>query len=121
MKLLASFYEDVDETPLTQEERYFADYLGNFIESEYNLKSEVRWLLNYKYVYNTDQSGMQSEMHTGRSLAFKGSEQVTAKVQSTSATTHSYTIQLMVRIDGTLHPILFICLQEASGRFPQNP
>ena len=75
----------------------------------------------FPYVYNTDQSGMQPEMHTGRTLAFKGSEQVTAKVQSTSATTHSYTIQPMVRIKGILHPILFICLQEASGRFPQKP
>ena len=72
------------------------------------------------YVYNTDQSGMQPEMHTGRTLAFNGSEQVAAKVQSTFSIAHSYTIQPKVRIDGTLYPILFICL-EASKRFPQNP
>ena len=68
-----------------------------------------------RYVYNTDQSGFNYEMHSGRTLDFQGVKTVTAVVQSKGALTHSYTIQPLIRIDGKLHPILFICLQEARG------
>ena len=73
------------------------------------------------HVFNTDQSGFNYEMHTGRTLAVKGSSQITALVQSEGATAHSYTIQPMIRADGTLYPILFLCLQERNGQFPNNP
>ena len=73
------------------------------------------------YIFNLDQSGFNYEMHTGRTLPIKGLLQVTALVQSEGATTHSYTIQPMVRIDGSLHPTLFVCLQEKNGQFPNDP
>lgn len=69
-------------------------------------------------LYNTDQSSINYEMHTGRTLAFKGSKHVTAAVQSLGATTHSFTVQPLVRADGLLHPVLFVCLQERAGQFP---
>ena len=73
------------------------------------------------HVFNTDQSGFNYEMHTGRTLAVKGLSEITALVQSEGATTHSYTIQPMIRADGTLYPILFICLRERNSQFPNNP
>lgn len=40
-------------------------------------------------LYNTDQSGFQLAIHSGRTLADKGEKKVLAMVQSASATTHS--------------------------------
>jgi len=70
-------------------------------------------------IYNTDQSGFNYEMHAGRTLDFKGIKQVTASVQSISATSHSYTIQPLIKCDGTLHDKLLLCLQELNG-FPRT-
>lgn len=40
--------------------------------------------------------------------------------QSLSATSHSYTIMPMYRMDGFLIPPLLIVIQEAGGKFPQK-
>jgi hypothetical protein len=70
-------------------------------------------LQNYtdNQIYNTDQSGFNKEIHSGRTLEFKGVRHVEATVQSTSATTHSYTIQPIISKDGKLLSPLFIVLQ----------
>lgn len=68
-------------------------------------------------IYNSDQSGFQLELHTGRSLAIKGTKKVESVVQSISATTHSYTIQPTVSADGRLLSPLFIVLKEVGGTF----
>ena len=60
------------------------------------------------HVFNTNQSGFNYEMHTGKTLAVKGLSEITALVQSEGATTHSYTIQPMIRTDGTLYPIFYL-------------
>ena len=78
---------------------------NQFITGMSNEKGEL-----YHAIYNTDQSEFQYEMHTGRTLEYKGIPIVTTVVQSEGATTHSYTIQPLIRIDGTLHPTLFISL-----------
>ncbi len=68
-------------------------------------------------VYNTDQSGFTREIHSGRTLKFKGTKHVEGVVQSISATTHSYTIQPTISKSGKLLSPLFIVLQEPTGSF----
>lgn len=68
-------------------------------------------------VYNSDQSGFQLEMHSGRTLAIEGEKQVQCVVQSVSSTTHSYTIQPLISGDGELLSPLFLVLKEKSGKF----
>ena len=50
-------------------------------------------------------------------MAPKESKKVESVVQSASATTHSYTIQLTISADGRLLSPLFIVLKEDSGTF----
>lgn len=67
--------------------------------------------------YNTDQSGFQLEMHSGRTLAVEGESQIQCLVQSVSSTTHSYTIQPLISGEGKLLSPLFLVLKEKSGQF----
>jgi len=53
---------------------------------------------------NTDQSGIELELHSGRTLDFKGVHKVQAVAQSVNATTHSFTIQVIVSADGDVSP-----------------
>ncbi|XP_071573356.1 uncharacterized protein [Temnothorax nylanderi] len=68
-------------------------------------------------IYNSDQSGFQLELHSGRTLSHKGVKKVESVVQSISATTHSYTIQPTISADGRLLSPLFITLKEVTGTF----
>lgn len=68
-------------------------------------------------VYNSDQSGFNLETHAGRTLAVKGSLKVECLAQSLNSLTHSYTIQLIVSVNGDLKTPLLIVLQEISGKF----
>ena len=63
-------------------------------------------------VYNSNESGFQLEIHSGRSLACKGQKKVEYVVQSVSSATHSYTLQLTVTANGRLLSPLFIVLKE---------
>lgn len=67
--------------------------------------------------YNSDQSGFQLEIHSGRSLAVEGEKQVQCVVQSVSSTTHSYTIQPLISATGQLLSPLFLVLKEPGGTF----
>ncbi|CAK9829716.1 hypothetical protein ANTRET_LOCUS7011 [Anthophora retusa] len=68
-------------------------------------------------VYNSDQSGFNLELHSGRTLAEEGIKIVEGSVQSVSSTTHSYTIQPTISADGQLLSPLFIVLKESTGHF----
>lgn len=68
-------------------------------------------------IYNSDQSGFQLEIHSGRTLTIEGTKQVECVVQSVSSTTHSYTIQPTINADGKLLSPLFIVLKEGKGEF----
>jgi len=68
-------------------------------------------------MYNSDQSGFQLEIHSGRSLSHQGIKKVQRVVQSLATTTHSYTIQAIISCDGNLLSPLFNVLKEANGRF----
>jgi hypothetical protein len=68
-------------------------------------------------IYNTDQSGFNKEIHSGRTLEIRGAQHVKAAVQSIAATAHSYTIQPIISKNGKLLSPLFIILQEPSEKF----
>lgn len=71
-------------------------------------------------VFNTDQSGLQLELFSGRTLSFEGEHLTLGKVQSINCTTHSYTVQPMISISGRQIGPLFLCLKEASGHLSDN-
>lgn len=68
-------------------------------------------------IYNSDQSGFQLEIHSGRTLAVEGTKRVECLIQSISSTTHSYTIQPTISADGRLLSPLFLVLKEPTGKF----
>jgi hypothetical protein len=68
-------------------------------------------------IYNTDQSGFNYEIHSGRTLEIKGTKHVEAKFQSISSSTHSYTIQPTISADGKLLNTLLVVLQENDNKF----
>ncbi|MDI9313009.1 MAG: hypothetical protein QM535_22555 [Limnohabitans sp.] len=73
-------------------------------------------LYNESAVFNTDQSGFNLEMHSGRTLATKGVKNVERCVQQVNATTHSYTIQPVISADGILLSPMLVVLKEPSGK-----
>ncbi|OQV12922.1 hypothetical protein BV898_12843 [Hypsibius exemplaris] len=75
------------------------------------------WSFGTSHVKNSDQSGFNRELHTGRTLDFKGVKNVQAQVQQISATTHSYTIMPIVSASGVLEPFMLVVIQEPSGDF----
>lgn len=81
-----------------------------------NVRKELS-LYEPSKVFNTDQSGFNKEIHTRATLAFIGTRRVEARVKSTSAMTHSYTIQPLVSMDGTLYSPMLVVLQEPNGVF----
>jgi len=98
---------------------YMDDEERKFIESTTFVGEIQEIFLNTpaSSVFNTDQSGFNLELHSGRTLAAKGSKVFYSTVQSKNALTHSYTIQPFVSADGKLMSPLFIELQEAGGNF----
>jgi hypothetical protein len=68
-------------------------------------------------VLNTDQSGCQPEMHSTRTLTFRGTKVVEALCQSLHASTHSYTVQPTITADGKKIQKTLLVLQEPSGSF----
>ena len=69
---------------------------------------------------NTDQSGLQLELYSNRTLNFQGEKTTLAAVHSVHNTTHSYTMQPMISMIGHLVGPLFLCLKEPSGRLTKN-
>ena len=67
--------------------------------------------------YNSDQSGFNLELHSGRTLTTKGSKKVTAIAQSINATTHCYAIQPVVNAEGKFISPMLSVFQEPSGGF----
>ena len=63
-------------------------------------------------VFNTDQSGLQLEFFSNRTLSFEGEHLTLGKVQSINNTTHSYTIQPIISLSGRHVGPLFLCLKK---------
>ena len=68
-------------------------------------------------VLNTDQSRFKYEITSHRTLSITGEKTTGATFASVASTTHSYTIQILVSNSGCLAKKLFICFQEAGGKF----
>ena len=59
--------------------------------------------------FNTDQSGLQLELFSNRTLSFEAEYLTLGKVQSINNTTHSYTIQPMITMFGRqIGPLFFV-------------
>lgn len=86
---------------------------NEFVE---NVKQQIL-LVEKENIFNSDQSGFNLEMHTGRTLAFKGTQTVESLAQSINSMTHSYTIQPLISANGVLLSPLLIVLQEKNGTF----
>ncbi|EFN80191.1 hypothetical protein EAI_10381, partial [Harpegnathos saltator] len=86
---------------------------NEFVE---NVKQQIL-LVEKENIFNSDQSGFNLEMHTGRTLAFKGTQTVESLAQSINSMTHSYTIQPLISANGVLLSSLLIILQERNGTF----
>lgn len=67
-------------------------------------------------VYNTDQSGIQLEMASGRTLEWRGVKHAEGTVQRISPTTHSFTIQPCLCMNGKLQFPVLVTFYE-----PQKP
>lgn len=72
------------------------------------------------YVINTDQSGIQLEFYSTRTLSYKGEKATALTVRSKNATTHSFTVQPCVSLTGKLVGPLFLCLKEPTGYLSEN-
>ena len=68
------------------------------------------------HIYNTDQVGVEKELHSTRSLSFQAEKKTYGVVRSKNATTHSYTLQPMISLSGSLIGPIFLCLQEPGGK-----
>jgi hypothetical protein len=71
-------------------------------------------------VINTDQTGIQLELHSTRTLSHKGEKVTIGSVRSINATTHSYTVQPTIALDGHLLSPLYLCLKEPKGHMSEN-
>jgi len=64
-------------------------------------------------VFNTDQLGLELEMHSNRTLSFEEEKITVATVRSKHNITHSYTVQPILSMESTPVGLLFLCLKEA--------
>lgn len=88
----------------------------DFVQSIIGMINEAKY--NPDQVFNCDQSGFLCELHSGRSLEFCGSKDVLNRIQSKSATTHSYTLLPIITASGELLSPLFVQIQQPGGHFP---
>ncbi|PAV92638.1 hypothetical protein WR25_20079 [Diploscapter pachys] len=69
-------------------------------------------------VLNYDQTGVQKELRSQRTLARKGEKKVEVLASSSSALTHSHTLMPGIDHTGGINKTLFVQTAEPSGKFP---
>lgn len=84
----------------------------DFLKLFYELSSNY----NEAQILNTDQMGIEKEQYSTRTLSFQGERKTFGVVKSKHATTHSYTIQPIISLDGHLVGPIYLCLQEIDGK-----
>lgn len=67
-------------------------------------------------IINTDQVGVEKELYSNRTLSFGGERKTYGIVKSKNATTHSYTVQPTIALNGQLIGPMYLCLQEIEGK-----
>ena len=93
------------------------------IESANNFVSKVDEVMrkcHVNNVLNTDQIGIELEMHSDRTLSHVGKKETLASVKYLYSKTHSYTVQPMISMEGKFVGPLFLCLKEPSGKLSDN-
>ena len=71
-------------------------------------------------ILNTDQVGIELEMHSTRTLSYKGEDVTTARLRLKNATTHSYIIQPIITLASQLLGPVFTCLKEPKGKMSDS-
>ena len=71
-------------------------------------------------ILNTDQIGLELEIHSTRTFSHEGEHVNLARVRSKNATTHSYTIHPMISLAGPLVGPIFLCLKEPKRKMNDN-
>lgn len=61
-------------------------------------------------IFNADQTGLQFELHGGRTLAFIGQKSIECMSKGVSYATHSATLMFAVNQEGKLAPKVFVQL-----------
>lgn len=93
-------------------EKYKKEFLNEFYHvAKYYEEAEIM---------NTDQVGVEKEQHSTRTLEFQGTKKVYGVVRSKNATTHSYTLQPTISLDGKLVGPILLCLQEPTGKMGET-
>ena len=69
-----------------------------------------------KQILNTDQVGIEKELHSTCTLSIHDEKKTFRSVLSKNATTQSCTVQPTISLDGKLVGPMFLCLQEPNGR-----
>ena len=96
--------------------RHHAEDTDAIIESADSFVRDAKLqMLNYAHeeILNTDQVGLQLEIHSGRTLSYEGEKVTMVRVSSKNATTHSYMIQPMISAAGKLVGLLLSLFEEA--------
>lgn len=88
----------------------------DFLVQYYHLLSDY----SPSEVINTDQSGVEKEVHSSRTLSAIGMKKVYGIVSSKNACTHSYTVQPSISLDGKVVGPILLCLQEINGRMGET-
>jgi hypothetical protein len=71
-------------------------------------------------IMNTDQVGLEKELHSTWTLNYQGEKLTVAAVKSKSAITHSYTLQPMINLAGEVVGPIYLCLKEPDGRISES-
>ncbi|CAG7825959.1 unnamed protein product [Allacma fusca] len=70
-----------------------------------------------KYIWSTDQTGVEYEMIGARTLSFRGERMTYGFGYSPkNAATHSYTVQPIISMAGDIVGNFYVCLQETGGK-----
>ncbi|XP_071573952.1 uncharacterized protein [Temnothorax nylanderi] len=94
--------------------------LEETLEAAERFQTQTRAIMpefDCNFIINTDQTGCQYQIPYNRSLAPKGSKTVFIKKKSLHNISHSYTAQYAITASGKMLPVVFLCMQESTGKF----
>ncbi|CAF2783611.1 unnamed protein product [Rotaria sp. Silwood2] len=105
-------------------------WLGNVVENQEEIKQSAKTFVlatnkiiegyGPNPVLNTEHIGIELEPHGDSTLTHSGERSPWSSVRSLGAATHSYTIQPIITMEGSVSNPLYICLKEVSGHISEN-
>ncbi|CAF1476498.1 unnamed protein product [Adineta ricciae] len=114
-----SFYQDFDYEEEDTMPKVFENFTLSYVKRALGFYDAINPTTEDN-VLNTDQSGLELEIHSGRILSYHGEKTTLSTVRSENATTHSYTVQPMISLSGKVIGPVFLCLKEPDGRMSDN-